>query len=83
MAIDKHHLFEDFATLESAKPDFKCGSQVLRLNRIKGLTRRRVTRHPANAVNALQIIFGALLIKSEQRRGFEDKHGEGGHQGIV
>ena len=31
----------------------------------------------------LQIVFGPLLIKGKQRRGFEGKHGEGGHEGIM
>jgi len=83
MAIDKDHLFEDFATLKPTKPGFKCRSQVLGLNRIKGLAHRRITGNPANAVNALQIVFGSFLIKGKQRRGFEGKHGEGGHEGIM
>ena len=83
MGIDKHHRFQGFATLQLPKPSFKCLSQVLGLHRIECFAHRRITRYPANAVNTLQIVFGPLLIKGEQRGRFEGEHGKGGHQDIA
>jgi hypothetical protein len=83
MALDKDHLFEGFATLQLTKNPCKRRSQVLRFDRIEALAHRRITRYPSDAVNALQIVLGAFLVKGEQRGRFEGEHGEGGHQGIA
>jgi hypothetical protein len=83
MALDKHHRCENFATLEPAKPHLKGRAQVPGLNRIEGLTHRRITGDPANAVNARHIVFGPLFVKGEERGRLEGKHGEGGHQGVM
>ena len=83
MALDKDHLFQGFATLKVAKNRLERGSQVFGLDRVEYLAHRGITRHPSNAVNALQVVLGAFFVKGEQRGGFEGEHGKGGHQGIT
>src|SRR5918999_4552963 len=83
MALDKDHLFKGFATLKVAKSHFERGSQVFGIDRVENLAHRRITRHPSDAVNALQVALGAFLVKGEQRRRFEGEQGKGGHQGIT
>src|SRR5687768_1219027 len=83
MALDKDHLFKAFAALKATKSGFERGSQVFRLDRVEYLTHRCITRHPSNAVNALQVGLSALLVKSEQRGRFEGEQGKGGHEGIT
>ena len=83
MTLDKDHLFEGITTLKVTKNRLECRSQVLGLDRVEELTHRRITRHPPDAVNALQVALGAFLVKGEQRRRFEGEQGKGGHQGIM
>src|ERR687895_1957709 len=83
MALDEDHLFKGFATLELTKSPFKRWAEVLGFDRVEYFAHRRITRNPPDAVNALQVVLGPLLVKGEKRRRFEREHGQGGHEDIT
>ena len=53
MTLDKDHLFKRLAALELTKDLLERGPQGLRLDRIKGLAHRGITRRSLDAVDTL------------------------------
>ncbi len=49
---------------------------------LKDFAHVRVARDPFNAVDGVQIALGPLLVKSQERGRFEEKHGKGRHERI-
>jgi hypothetical protein len=68
--------------LELPKETLKHRAEHLGGNRVKDFAHMRVARDPLNAVDGVQMALGPLLVKSEERRRFEGKHGERRHEGI-
>jgi hypothetical protein len=57
--------------LEGATDSLEERPQRLGLDRIEDCAHRRIARHPLQTVDPLQIAFGALLVKGQERGRFE------------
>ena len=82
MALEKYHRFQRLAALELPKDAREHWAEPLGGDRIQDLAHVRVTRDTLDPIDGVQIALGPLFVKGEERRRFEGKHGERGHQRI-
>lgn len=84
--IQKHQLFQDFPTLGLAKDSRKDRGQFLRLDLIQDDPHLGITGHHADVIDGLEIrefrLVVPALIKRQQGRIFQGKHGKPGREGI-
>ena len=82
MAIKEHHRFQCLAALALPKDALEDRAEPLRGDGVKYLAHMGVARDPLNPVDGVPIAFDPLLVKGEERGGFEGKHRECCHQRI-
>ncbi len=81
-ALEKDEIFKRFAALQLPKDACKQRPQGFRGNGIEHLSHVGVARGAFNAVDGVQVAFGALLVKIEEGWAFERKHGESRHESV-
>src|SRR5712692_6854511 len=81
-ALEKDEIFKRFAALQLPKDARKQRPQAFRGNGIEHLSHVGVARGAFNAVDGVQVAFGALLVKIEEGWAFERKHGESRHESV-
>jgi hypothetical protein len=72
MPLAKHPLREHLASLELTKDLLERWSQRLGSNGIEDLAHRRMAGPALKAIDPLQVVFGSLFVKGEQRGGVSE-----------
>jgi len=80
---DKDHRLQGVAPLEVTQHWFARRTPVCGFHRIEYRAPRCSTRHPPNAIDAVQIGLGSDLVAGKQGGGLEGAQGQGGHEGIT
>src|SRR5260370_4491316 len=81
-AHEKDEILKRLAALQLPKAACKQRPQGFRGNGIEHLSHVGVARGAFNAVDGVQVAFGALLVKIEEGWAFERKHGESRHESV-
>jgi len=82
VAIKEHHRFKRLAALQLPKDTGEQWTERLRGDRLESLAHMCVAGDTLDAVDRCQIALCPFLVKREQRRRFEGKHGERRQQRI-
>jgi len=82
VVIKERHCFTRLASLQLPKDTREHRAEHLGGHRVKDFAHMRVARDPLDPVDGVQIAFGSLLVKGQQRGRFEGKHGKGRHERI-
>ena len=82
VVIKERHCFKRLASLPLPTDTREHRAEHLGGHRVKDFAHMRVARDPRDPVDGVQIAFGSLLVKGQQRGRFEGKHGKGRHERI-